>query len=200
MFPTPVDPAVGRGLLRFDIGIAATAVPVNENAEYWVNAVDSDLLTSGYLAVPKLVVSKGFFGLHASASYAQVPDSDATILGGSLDIPIIDGGIIRPTVSVRGSYAQLRGVDEYQMTVYGAEAFISKGIGPVTPYAAAGIMRTDAVGRILFNDVEVLRLLDEAEDERYTVGVRVSLLLPKITVEATQGQELTYSAKVSLGF
>ena len=146
------------------------------------------------------MVSKGFFGLHASASYAQIPDSDVTILGGSLDVPIIDGGIIRPTLSIRGSYGELRGVDEYQMTVYGAEAFLSKGFGPITPYAAAGLMRTDSIGRILLRGNEILRLEDEAQSERYTLGVRISMLLPKITVEATQGEELVYSAKVSIGF
>lgn len=187
-------------MLRFDIGIAATGVPIDEDAEYWVNAVDSDITTSGYLAIPRVIVSKGFFGLHASASYAQIPESDITILGGSLDVPIIDGGIIRPTLSVRGSYGQLQGVDEYELTVYGAEAVLSKGFGPITPYAAAGMMRTDAVGKIFIRNLEVLRLLDEANSERYTLGVRISMLLPKITVEATQGEELMYSAKVSIGF
>lgn len=175
-------------------------MPVDDREAYWVNAVDSDILTEGYLAVPRIIVSKGFFGMHVSGTYAQLPDSDASVLGGSIDVPIIDGGLIRPTISVRGAYGELRGVDEYSLKVYGAEAFISKTFGPVTPYAAVGRMRTDAEGKVFVRDIEVLRLMDEAEDERYTVGARISLLLPKISVEATQGEELTYSAKISLGF
>jgi hypothetical protein len=200
IYPTPIDPAVGRGLLRFDIGVGAVAVPVDDRAAYWVNAVDADILTEGYLAVPRIIVSKGFFGIHVSGTYAQIPDSDAQILGGTVDVPIIDGGLIRPTFSIRGAYGELRGVDEYSLKVYGAEAFLSKTIGPVTPYVAAGLMRTDAQGRVFLRDVEILRLTDEAEDERYTIGARISLLVPKISIEATQGEELTYSAKVSLGF
>jgi hypothetical protein len=57
-------------------------------------------------------------------------------------------------------------------------------------------MRSDAEGRI--SDTVTLR--DEADSNRVTVGVRLSMLLPKIVVEATQGEELSYAAKVSFGF
>ena len=45
--------------------------------------------------------------------------------------------------------------------------------------------------------IEELR--DDFEQERYTAGLRVSLLLFKIVVEATRAEDTTYSAKVSLG-
>jgi hypothetical protein len=34
---------------------------------------------------------------------------------------------------------------------------------------------------------------------RYTVGVRISMFLPKLIVEATQGEERSYAAKISFG-
>jgi hypothetical protein len=40
---------------------------------------------------------------------------------------------------------------------------------------------------------------DEFDSNRITVGVKFSLLLPKIVVEATQGEERSYAAKVSFG-
>jgi hypothetical protein len=57
-------------------------------------------------------------------------------------------------------------------------------------------MRSDAEGRI----TDTITLADESDSNRVTVGVRLSMLLPKIVVEATQGEELSYAAKVSFGF
>src|SRR5688500_4116605 len=35
IFASPVQPAGASGLLRFDIGLAATGVEIDPNAEYW---------------------------------------------------------------------------------------------------------------------------------------------------------------------
>ena len=76
--------------------------------------------------------------------YAKVPDSDIAVCGASLDVPIIDGGIVKPTLALRGAYSMLQGVDEFDLNTYGVEVFLSKGFGPVTPYVAAGRARSDA--------------------------------------------------------
>jgi hypothetical protein len=89
-------------------------------------------------------------------------------------------------------------VDEYDLKTYGVELFLSKGFGPITPYAAAGRMRSDATGRITIPAV-ARELRDEFDQNRYTIGVRLSMLLPKIVIEATQGEERSYAAKVSFG-
>src|SRR5947207_6083585 len=59
IYPTAVNPAGAAGLLRFEVGAAATLVDIDKNASYWQNAVGNDFSTSGYLAVPRLVASKG---------------------------------------------------------------------------------------------------------------------------------------------
>lgn len=202
IYATPVDAARARGLLGFDIGIAVTALPIDTDAEYWQKAVGNDFSVSDYVAVPKLVASKGLSVATVSASYSQVPDSDVEVWGGSLDVPILGGGIVTPTIAVRGAYAQLMGVDEYDLKTYGVEVFISKGFGPITPYAAIGRAWSDAEGRIAeeTSGSPAIVLTDEGESTRVTVGVKLSLLLPKIVVEATQGEERSYAAKVSIGF
>ena len=43
-------------------------------------------------------------------------------------------------------------------------------------------------------------LTDKSSLNRYTVGVRLSLFLPKLVVEATQAEVRSYAAKVSIGF
>lgn len=164
-------------------------------AAYWQRAVEEDFTVSDYVAVPRLVAAKGLGFATLSAMYAQVPDSDVQVWGAAIDVPILDGGLVRPTLAVRGAWADLRGVDELDLTTYGLEVFLSKGFGPVTPYAAAGLARSDAEGRIAPGQT----LTDENESARFTLGVKVSFFIPKLAVEVTQGEERSYAAKVSFG-
>lgn len=201
IYATPVAPARAGGLLRFDIGIAATALPVDTNAEYWQRAVGDDFTISDYVAVPRLVVSKGIMAATVSASYSRVQGTDIAVLGGALDVPIIDGGLVRPTLAVRAAYARLQGIDELDLATYGLELFLSKGFGPITPYIAAGRTRSDAEARITDARItDTIVLSDEGATNRYTAGVRLSLFIPKISIEATQAEERSYAAKVSFGF
>ncbi len=195
IYATPVDPARARGLFGFDIGIAVTAVPVDPNAAFWQRAVGNDFTISDYVAVPRIVASKGISVATISAMYSKVNDTDIEVWGGALDVPILSGGILKPTLALRGAYSQLRGVEEYDLKTYGVELFLSKGFGPVTPYAAVGRTKLDAEGRIS----PTVSLTDDSAGNRYTLGVKLSLLIPKITVEATQGEERSYAAKVSFG-
>jgi hypothetical protein len=195
IYATPVDAARARGLLGFDIGVGATAIPVETDSTYWQNAVSDDFTISDHVVVPRVIVSKGLSVATLSAMYSKVPDSDIAVWGASLDVPIISGGVVTPTLALRGSYATLQGVDEFDLTTYGMEVFLSKGFGPVTPYVAAGRARSDAEGRI----TDTMVFTDEGDSNRFTVGVKLSLLLPKIVIEATQGEERSYAAKVSFG-
>jgi len=199
IYHTPVEPARAGNLLRFDIGVSAVAVPIETNAAYWQNAVDDDFTLSNYFAVPRLVVSKGISMATVSGSYAKVPDTDISVLGGALDIPIINGGLLSPTLALRGSYSQLQGVEEFDLKTYGVELFLSKGFGPITPYAAIGRARSDAEGRVDLGSGTTATFTDQGDSNRITLGVRVSMFLPKLVIEATQGEERSYAAKVSFG-
>ncbi|HEX9985379.1 MAG TPA: hypothetical protein VGF69_19135 [Thermoanaerobaculia bacterium] len=196
IYATPVEPARATGLLGFDIGIAVTGVEVDTDSPFWQAAVDNDVTIDNYLAVPRLVVSKGLGAATISGTYARIPDLELELWGGSLDVPIINGGLVKPTLALRGSYSTLQGTDVFECKTYGVEAFLSKGFGPVTPYAAVGRMRVDSEGEI----PDVRTLSDQSDINRYTVGVRLSFLIPKFVVEATQAEERSYSAKVSFGW
>lgn len=199
IYATPVDAARARGLLGFDIGVGATAIPIDTDAAYWRNSVAEDFTVSDHLVVPRVIATKGLSVATISAMYAKVPDSDVAMMGASLDVPILGGSIVTPTLALRGAYSTLQGADSYDLTTYGLEVFLSKGFGPVTPYIAAGRARSDAEGRIA-RPTGTVTLTDEADSNRITAGVKLSLLLPKIIVEATQGEERSYAAKVSFGF
>lgn len=179
-----------------------TAVPVDTNASYWQKATGDDFTISDHVVVPRLVVSKGFSVFALSVSYAKLQGTDVEIYGGAIDVPIINGGLVKPTLALRGAYSQLKGVSELDMDTNGLELFLSKGFGPITPYAAVGRMRTNAEGTIPLITVlpAEIKLEDKSSTNRYTVGVKISLLFPKIVVEATQAEERSYAAKVSFGF
>jgi hypothetical protein len=201
IYATPVEPARARGLLGFDIGVSATAIPVDTNAAYWQNSVADDFTYSDHVVVPRLIASKGLSVATISAMYSRLPDSDIAVWGASLDVPILGGGVVKPTLALRGSYAMLQGMENFDLSTYGAELFLSKGFGPVTPYAAVGIARSDAEGKVIPPVMAPIETLtDEATSNRITLGVKLSLLIPKIVVEATQGEERSYAAKVSFGF
>ncbi len=198
IFADPVQPARASGLLGFDVGIAATAVKVDEKSVYWLHAVPAsdDFTHGGYAGVPRLVVSKGFGGATVAATYAQITSSGIKTFGGAIDVPIIRGSLMTPELALRGSYSTLTGSDALKLKTYGLEAFLSKGFGPVMPFAAVGKMRSDARGIVSPR----LTLTDSGDITRYTAGVRLSLLLPKLVIEATKAQVKSYSAKLSLGF
>ncbi|HEY2093873.1 MAG TPA: hypothetical protein VGJ81_18525 [Thermoanaerobaculia bacterium] len=203
IYATPVQPARATGFLGFDVGIAATAVPIDDKAAYWTKSVSGTRLEqSGYLAVPRLVASKGFGAGTLSGTYAS--RGDIKMYGGSLDIPLVRGSVATPEIGLRGAYSTLRGIESFNMKTYGVEAFISKGFGPVMPYGAIGRQRNNASGSVDLSNVPVATagrsLSDRANVNRYTAGVRLSLLLPKITVEATKAEVTSYTAKISFGF
>jgi len=201
IYATPVEPARATGLIRFDVGVAATLVHIDTSADYYRNAVHNDITTHGYVGVPRLVVAKGFGLGTVSLTYAKLTNSGIRTYGGALDLPIIKGGIVRPTLALRGSYATLSGVDVFHEKVYGLEAFLSKGFGPLTPYAAIGRMRTDARGTIpAATSRPEIDLASRSNLTRYTAGLRISLFLPKLVIEATQAETRSYAAKISIGF
>jgi hypothetical protein len=205
IFPTPVQPARASGMLRFDVGIAATLVTIDTNDPYYRHAVPADngFVHNGYAALPRLVVSKGFSAGTISGSYAKINNSGIATWGGALDIPVIRGTIAIPEIALRGSYAMLTGVDVFKLKTYGAEAFVSKGFGPLTPYGAIGRQRIDARGDITSSNptfAAIPPLKANRDINRLTLGVRISLLVPKLAIEATQGEVRSYAAKISVGF
>lgn len=180
-----------------------TVVDIDTEATFWQRAAGEDFVDEygNYAGIPRLVVSKGLGSATVAGSYARVGDTGVEVWGGSLDVPIMGGGFVVPTLALRGTYSELRGIDVYQQKTYGVEVFLGKGFGPVTPYAAYGRMRSDATGTIPATEfVPEIVLHDESDIDRITVGARLSLGIPKLVVEATQAEQRSYSAKLSIGF
>lgn len=200
IFASPVDSPGTIGLLDFEIGLAATAIDVEQEAPYWVKSVPEDILVDGRLLVPRVVVSKGLGAASITASYGVVGDSDAHVLGGSIELPLIRGSLTRPALAIRGVYSQLQGVDEADLTSYGAQVLIGKGIGPVTPYAGYGRMWIASEARIAVPDSDPIVLESDLEQDLLTVGAKLDLFLLKFVVEGSRADDWQYSARVGFGF
>jgi len=146
-----------------------------------------------------VVVSKGFGDFTLSGMIAKINDTGVKTWGGAIDVPVIRGTAATPELALRGSFATLSGADVLREKTYGLEAFVSKGFGPLMPYAAYGRMLTDARGTASTTPSTVT-LHDRSDVARMTAGLRLSFFLPKIVIEATQAEVRSYSVKISVGF
>jgi hypothetical protein len=198
IYASPIEPAEAGSILSFDIGIAVTAMRIDEDAAFWIRSVNDDILQNGYLFVPRLIASKGLGRVNLSASYMQIPDTDVRVWGAALDVPILRGGLVHPTIALRGTWSDLRGIEDLDLQTLGVEGFISKRLGPVTPYAGVGLAQTEAEGLVRQTELTPELLLEmKKEETRVTLGARVSLLLFKLVVEAVRTDETVYGAKFS---
>lgn len=200
VYPSPVAPADRAGILALDIGIAISALEIDESAPFWQLAISEDILQDGYLLVPRLVVSKSFGRFNISGSYMTIPETDVDVIGATLDLTLSRDGLARPAIGIRGAWSELRGVDDLEMTITGLEAIISKKVGPITPYGAWGREMIESSGRILLPIPEDELILEaDLEDDRLTVGARFSFFLFEIAAEAVRhDNDTTYGARASL--
>ena len=188
-------PAETLGLLGFDIGIELSQTKIDEDESFWTD-VAPDM--PGSLYVPKLRVQKGlpFINMDIGLSYAEIPQSDIKLMGAELKYALLEGGVAMPAVAIRGSYSTLEGVDDLELSTYGADLSISKGFLMVTPYAG--------IGQTWINSKYTNSLLDlESEtltETKYFAGVRVALAILMFTFDVEQADVTTYTGRFSIGF
>ncbi|NOX92024.1 MAG: hypothetical protein GXP18_06130, partial [Gammaproteobacteria bacterium] len=137
-----IRPAEPLGSLGFDIGFEVSSTSLESSA---LETATSGEMTSSQLLIPKLHVSKGLpFGFDVGAFYTSVPSSNIGLIGGELSYALLDGGMLSPAVSIRGTFSQLTGVDQLDLTTKGLELSISKGFALFTPYAGIGQVWIDS--------------------------------------------------------
>ncbi len=193
----PLAPAEPLGLLGFDLGIEFMAVKIDNDDAFWT-AVNPDL--PSYLAFPKLHAQKGLpFGFDVGLVYTKVPSSNIGMFGGELKWAILKGTIATPALALRGSYTTLTGVDNLDVSTYGADLSVSKGFGPFTPYAGIGQVAvntgTDATA---FGGGA---LDDESVSATHAfIGAKLSLLMLSVVAEADLAEVPSYSFRLNLSF
>ncbi len=193
----PLAPAEPLGLLGFDLGIEVMAVKIDNDAQFW-QLVNNDL--PSYLTFPKLHAQKGLpFGFDVGLVYTKVPSSNIGMFGGELKWAILKGTIATPALALRGSYTTLLGVDNLDVSTYGADLSVSKGFGPLTPYVGIGQVAinssTDATA------FPSGALEDESVSATHAfIGAKLSLLMLSVVAEADFAEVPSYSFRLNLSF
>lgn len=194
----PLQPAEPLGIVGIDIGLESTSTFV-ENSDSWAAATGSDIDT---FPMVRVSAQKGLpFGIDVGAVYAAAPDSDVEFAGAQLRYALLKGGIASPAVGLRAAYTEVTGHDDLDFDTASADLSISKGFGPLTPYAGVGQVWVNSA---YAGDDPILQANIEDEnfsDSKVFAGVRINLLLFKLTLEADQtGEATSANAKVSIGF
>ena len=186
-----IRPAESMGILGFDIGFEITSTTMETDA---LEKATSNNAPSALL-VPKLHISKGLpFGFDVGAFYTSIPSSNMGLIGGELSYAIIEGGVISPAISIRGTFSRLTGVDQLDLNTKGLELSVSKGFAFFTPYAGIGQIWTDSeTSENLENE--------SLSNSKYFLGINFSLGLVNFAAETEQtGDNSSTSAKIGVRF
>jgi hypothetical protein len=187
-------PAEPLGLAGFDVGVEMTATRLDNPG------VADRASRGGYpdtLVVPKVHAHKGLpAGLDVGGFYGEIADGNGRILGAELRYALLEGGVGTPALAVRASYSRLEGVSQLALDTRGVDLMLSKGLGPLTPYAGVGRRwvesRPDAGTGL--------------GDERFSlgtgfVGLNFNLGGPNLAVEVDKtGDAVSYGVKLGLRF
>ncbi|MBX2825997.1 MAG: hypothetical protein KTR33_14790 [Gammaproteobacteria bacterium] len=185
-------PAEPLGTLGFDVALELSSTDIDSSLFDKASAGGYELDT---FLVPRLHVHKGLpFNIDLGASLTAIPDTDFRILGAEVRYAILEGTIATPALAVRLTHSRITGVDEFDLDSTGAEITVSKGFVNLTPYAGAGVVRTNSNP-----DVGVL------SDESFTLnklyaGLNINLGLNfGLEVDKTGDYE-SFSIKAGLRF
>lgn len=189
----PVSPAEPLGVLGFDVGVSATLVNIDNTV--WDQAVLGGNAPSN-LVIPRIQARKGLpFGIDVGVSYIAVPSSNVKMIGGELRKAILEGTAATPALAVLAHYSTLSGVTDLDLSSYGLDVGISKGVLFLTPYAGAGMLWYSADPK-----VAGLTKVDDSATRGY-VGVKITPFpLINAVVQADFGTVSSYTLRVNLGF
>ena len=161
-----LGPAEPGGITGFGIGAFFVYVPTDDS-DAWQRLTGEDVDDLGLVGIS---AQKGLpLGIDVGASYAWVPQGDGKLFGAELRYALIDGGLASPAVGLRGSYTSLSGLDDVDYDAFGLDLSVSKGFGPITPYAGAGY-----VWGTLEADPEFGLDDEDVEESRLFVGMRIA--------------------------
>lgn len=154
---TAMHSARTTGYGGFELGIEAAYTKIDNNAEYWKQGTQgpqdpssklfsiSNLEPDSMLQSYALKVRKGFpFGLEIASQVGFLANTSIAHVGADVRMSVFEGfrtGIpaIFPELAVGGSVRTITGTEEFQLTVAGVDAQISKplpiaGTVVITPY------------------------------------------------------------------
>jgi hypothetical protein len=129
-----IVPAEPLGITGFDLGAEMGFTQLN-NGAIWKKA-GADVST---LIMPKLHAHKGLpFNIDVGAFVTAVPNSDIKLLGVEARYSLLEGGVAKPAIAIRGAMTKLSGVNQLDLDTKSLEMMVSKGFLNLTPYVGVG--------------------------------------------------------------
>jgi hypothetical protein len=193
----PRREAASLGLAGFEIYADAALDRDFDEESFYPLVVDGDL-PGGTMAVSRVGVRKGLpFNLDLGVSYGWALDGDVELISADVLWAFVDGGLVSPALALRVTGTRTTGSGRYDLEQYGAELMISKSFPVLTLYGGAGVYDSDGTlqrtggGEWSSNDSGTV----------YYAGAVINLvILPKLTVEAEQGDHFQAAVKLGIGF
>ncbi|QHS08802.1 hypothetical protein [Sinimarinibacterium sp. NLF-5-8] len=192
-----LEPAEATGLLGVGVGAFATYTPVHDK-NAWRELTGSDV---DFVGMAGLQATKGLpFGFDVGAFYTWVPDTSAKAFGAQLRYAILEGGVATPALALRGAFTRTSGIDDFDFTTRSVDLSLSKGFAMVTPYIGAGyVWGVAKPGDAVATAAGLSRA--KADEERFFLGVRLSMLLLEVTPEFERvGSTNAYNLRLGMSF
>ncbi len=196
----PVGLATPLGVTGFDVGLEVTQTNMAKSAPLW-SSITSGGAAVNNLYVPKLHIDKGLpFGFDIGAFYSKVPTSNISLYGGELRYAIIDN-IALPTVSIRGAFTTLSGVNQLAFDTKSVDVSIAKTFVMVTPYAGVGKVWANSTANVasVAPGYNGMMLSDSFSQNKLYGGLNVNLGLANFAFEADK-TGAARSASIKMGF
>lgn len=195
-FHYPRHGAAPLGLVGFELYADLSADLEFEDEDFFPDAVSGDL-PAGALSIARVGVRKGLPGdVDLGLAWGTAVDGDLDLVSADVQWAFLDGGAVSPAMALRLTGTRTVGGGPYELDQYGAELLLSKGFPLLTPYVGAGVVWSE--GRLARAGGGELTV-DGTRTVLYA-GVVINLLLPKITVEAEQGEGFQVAARIGFGF
>lgn len=183
-------PAETLGPLGFDLSVSLNSV----NSRYnFSNQSKHDHKVYLYGVHATKGLPNGF---DIGMNYQTLEDSSISSLTGELKYGLIDGGTVKPSVSVSGYYTMVNGSDAIDMNSYGIDLGVSKGFLNLTPYANVGWISSNIDPSLNTNlKEETTHLL------KLSAGMNINLFAFDLSLGFNQiGNQDSYSVKAGYRF
>lgn len=187
-----LQPAEPYGTIGFDVSFDAGAVQAGNEA-VWQTA-GADVSTLPFF---RISATKGLpFGFDVGGFVATMPGSGMRNAGAQLRYALLEGGVVSPAVGLRAAATRMDGVDQLDYDTRSLDVSISKGFGPLTPYAGYGRIWASADP-----DASTGLVAEDVAENRVFAGLRMTFVVLQLVVEADQvGDTRGYAARIAFGF
>lgn len=136
-----LEGASSEGITGFDLSLDLASTQVSHQTA-WADATGNSVSSVPFADVR---ITKGLpFDFDVGGEYSTVPGSNIKLYGVEGRYAILDGGIAEPAIGLRAAFTHVTGVDDLSFNTKSLDVSISKGLGPVTPYAGVGEVWTNS--------------------------------------------------------